>query len=391
MAKNKKMRPKISLIIPVRGRENLLQKTIDCAIAGAINEIEIIIVTNDYDGPVPIGKGVRVIKSAITGTGRARHVGVMAATAPIVVTVDGHVKLCEMWDDYVLEHFARRGWGKSIACGFVGGLTADFKVEREPWCRGAKICFEEVNASEVRPLTAKWHQNEHGAKIGAVMGAFYAFRRTWYAEIGQPWNLFSSWGCDEETISVASWISGGDCRLMDDHVISYHPFSRTPVIDYSSSDSDQIRRNRLALPLLFPFSPEDMELLFLYYPQFQGITLSAREREFADFHSDKKAAMQAYLDNHVDGYAAWKAQLKQTIAIVNQRIVPSPIKQRQARIGPPQRLEEITHEVCDRCDHVDPFVCYSTESRLRRYKCKFCGRKAWRPREGGRIQFAINN
>lgn len=377
-----KAKPKVTLVIPVRGVDSLLGRTVDCAISGAINDVEVLIVDNGYEGVLPKGKGIRVIKCDEAGTGQARHAGVMAARANVVVTVDAHVKLCTMWDDYVLEHFDRRNWNKTIACGFVGGIDADFIVCQDPCYKGATIhMFDDTRNGETRPFVAKWDdRNQHGRKIGAVMGAFYAFKKSWYKRIGEPWSVLHSWGCDEELISVASWLNGGDCRLMDKHVVSWHLFSRPEVVDYMDEERAMIALNRFVLFSLFPFSDLARDKLRAEFAEMGEVRLSDRQIEFAAKYADKKPELERYLQQYVVGYDDWMATA-QTVA------VDKPVQ--VAR--PPQRLEMLPEDVCDRCDAVGTFRCYSTEARVRRYRCKACGRKAWRPRDGGRLKFTICN
>ncbi len=395
MSKAKK-RPAVSLVIPVRGKESLLQRTIDGANQTAFGEVEIIVVDNGYEGPAPFGKNLKIINCADSGTGHARHAGVMVASAPVVITIDAHVKLCPMWDEYVLTHFETPSWNKTIACGYVGGLNINWSERESPCYTGAKMHWVEIKEGEIRPMAAKWHDNRHGEKIGAVMGAFYAFKKSWYKTIGQPWGVFDSWGCDEELISMASWMSGGDCRLMHDHVQSWHLFDRPERVAYTPGEIMDINANRFKLLLLFPFPEDDVAEIFRRWPQISGIELKDRQKIFARKHESSGKRLKAYLKNHVEGYASWRAELASAANLPPNpapaaSAPPAPPVVRIMRPAPPQRLQTRPRDICDRCDAVDSYVCYRTERNFRRYKCKACGRKAWRPNDGGPMQFTVNN
>jgi len=377
MEKNK---PRVSLVIPARGRELLLQRTIDCAISGAVNDVEIIVVDNGLQVDAPCGSGVRVVKCGTGGTGPARHAGVMAASTPVVVTIDAHVKLCDGWDDYVLEHFEAKAWSKTVACGHVGVLLPDFSIEKEACYTGARLHWSESVGTEIRPLAAKWETNKFGSQIGAVMGAFYAFKKSWYEKIGCPWSVFTSWGCDEEIISLASWLSGGDCRLMAEHVRSYHLFGHAERISYSFEEVVVISRNRLLLYKIFPFSEVDVAALVKKHPQLGGCVLEKNQQAFADRYLGKSEALSDYLHKYVIGYQEWCDSLpKKTADLCAQKRKP------------PQRLPARPLDRCDQCDAVKSFVVVRTDDGVRRYKCKYCGRNAWRNRPEDLLQFSINN
>lgn len=369
--------PKLSLIIPARGKEPLLQQTIDCAIKGALNKVEIIVVDNGLEVAAPCGSDVRVIKSEISGTGAARHAGVLAALAPVIVTIDAHVRLCDFWDDYVLDHFERKAWAKTVACGHVGGLATDFSVEKEACYTGAQIHWQEINGSETRLLVPKWSDNSFGSRIGAVMGAFYAFKKSWYEKMAGPWSVFASWGCDEETISIASYLAGGDCRLMAEHVRSWHLFGHPERIRYTTAEIATIAANRFLLFRLFPFAFEDLAAVASQHPEVNA-PLSDQQTKFAQHYSDKSAELADYLGKYVIGYQEWRDSIVQKTA--------TPPKRRK----PPQRLPTVPLDQCDQCDAINSFICVRTEE-IRRYKCKVCGRNAWRQRPEDQLKFTINN
>jgi glycosyltransferase involved in cell wall biosynthesis len=400
MGRKKAGSPRVAMVIPVRGADAMLQRTIDCARAGAVGPVEVIVVDNGYTGePVAAADNVRVIGSGC-GTGQARHAGVMAARAPLVVTVDAHVRLCEMWDDYVVDQFSRKGWSKTVACGFVGALKHDFMPQGEPHYKGARMHWVEESGGEVRPLAAKWcDAGKFGGKIGAVMGAFYAFRKKWYVEIGEPWSVFSSWGCDEELISLASWLSGGDCRLMAQHIKSWHLFSRPEAVPYADWELAEIRANRFRLLRMMPVPVDVLERFARIYPGMYDASLNVRQLDFAKRFAGEGRRMADYLRDYVEGYAQWQVRAEQTAVITIEPecrragAAAAVVAQAAAAVVPAaapktaQVLPKKPVDRCDRCEAVDSFVCYKTSYLLRKYRCKHCGRKAYRRKDDAEIMF----
>lgn len=392
--KKRESRPAVSLVIPVRGSDRMLQQTIDRANTAAINKVEIIVAANDYTGAAPVGSNVHVVNVDKPGTGHARHAGVLSARAPIVVTIDAHVRLCDMWDDYIKAVFERTAWRKSIACGHVGALKSDFTPAGPCKYHGAKIHWLEIkDTGEARPLAARWHDNKSERKIGAVMGAFYAFRRQWYSEIGEPWGVLDSWGLDEELISLASWMSGGDCKLLPAHIEAWHMFGRADQISYSVTEAEEIRNNRFKLLRLFPFPAAAVAEIERRFPRdmLAAQLTTDRQLSFVMRFAGCAPMMQEYCERWIEPekVAIVKRESVETTPAAEVAVVAATNK--PVALRPPQRLQERPIDVCDRCDAVGSFVCYSTERSVRRYRCKNCGRKAWRPRTGGRMRFAPYN
>jgi len=50
-------------------------------------------------------------------------------------------------------------------------------------------------------------------ELPAIMGACYFMPRLWYLELAPLKNL-RAWGCDELSLSLSAWLSGGDVRFM---------------------------------------------------------------------------------------------------------------------------------------------------------------------------------
>lgn len=402
----------VALVIPVRGVEPMLQQTIDSAIEQAGTcAAEIIVVDNGLTQEPPDMRGSgRVIKATIPGTSFARHVGVLAATSSIVVTIDAHMLLGKFWADNLREQFDCSDWARSVCCGMVGHLGADFLPIEGPFYRGAKLNLFDTSDGR-RVLPPRWcAANKPGKKIGAIMGAFYVFKRDWYEKIGAPWRLNRSWGCDEEIISLASWLSGGDCRLLPDDLTAWHYFRDKPIIPYAPQERYMQEANRDRLLRLFPFDDGLVAAAGAFLGRPVDMGLSVEDAAFSSLYAGHAEKLGAHLANWCTGYAAWMERgeiekpepsayaLDAALAakIPHARILdrqpptpatPAPAVDRAM----PQALDPLPVDRCDQCDAKDSFRVVKTESRVRRYECTKCGRAAWRPREGASLNFSIRN
>lgn len=384
--------PEITLVIPARGAETLLQRTIDHAVAVAGAEVEVIVVDNGIvGGPAPAGRSVRVIHPEITGTSAARHVGMMLAQTEVVVTIDAHVRLDRCWALNILETFANQDWHQTVACGHVGHLTEKFNPDDDPCYHGARINWMD-NSAEPRALVARWDAHtKPGGKIGAIMGAFYAMRTDWYQAMCCPWQVNRSWGCDEELISIASYLSGGDCRILPDDCRAWHRFNTASQIAYSPAEISEIMRNRLRMLRLFPFTSGEVSALcrFMRFPDPPALDTDTLTT-FADCYSENRAELLRYLETWVTGYCAWRAaadDAARTLAAAATFSAPSA----PAATAAPHRLATIPVDTCPQCDARDSFLVTHTYPTFRRYKCKRCGKKAWRLKDGDAMNFGIRN
>ena len=96
-------KPKLTLTIPARGREDLLRQTVEHAVAVAGVPIEVVVIDNGLDAGIIDGwtppPCVRIVRCDNFGTGQARHAGMVAASCEIVATIDAHMRMGDGWRD----------------------------------------------------------------------------------------------------------------------------------------------------------------------------------------------------------------------------------------------------------------------------------------------------
>jgi hypothetical protein len=119
------------------------------------------------------------------------------------------------------------------------------------------------DASEPQAFVAKWRKSETTGPIGAVMGAFYSFRRDWYMDgLRRPWQYGTGWGSDEELISAATWLRGGSVHLLP--VAVWHRARGPADVPYKLTNEQVwgVWGNRLRMLYMMPMPQE--ELIAMY-------------------------------------------------------------------------------------------------------------------------------
>jgi hypothetical protein len=287
-----------------------------------------------------------------------------------------------------------------------GGQWADSPTDN-PYS-GAKIAWKTVEpvngdptTTEPAALAAKWHkQNVPGGQIGAVMGAFYAMLRSWYTEMGEPWIVGTAWGTDEELISIASYLCGGDVRLLPARIEVTHrmsdPKTNPDRWAATGADIDGIWLNRFRVVHLFPLSDTERSEL-LEHLSFNAHTV-LRPGWARKLLEDRARPEVEKLRQHFAGRVGeWTTyhnrwiehppvdQVQATAALYaknrGQPYPPVATPATAAPAAPPdpryKAEQQIVHrrtEICSLCDARNSFRVVRTMGTRRYAKCSNCGR-----------------
>lgn len=312
--------PRISLIIPARGDEIMLSDTINNSIAQANGfPIEVIIIDNGLTNKIIIVAGgpVKMIKlENARGCGIARHKGVEDARGQIIVTIDAHVRLGFDWASEVYKAMSENGIDDAIYCGHVGHLGDDFTPADQPCYHGAEFHWVDPGTSDFRPLAALWYRGDNTTgERGAIMGAYYAFSKACYQEIGSPWSLTNGWGCDEEMLSLAAVCSQKKIMMLPLTCSSWHWFG-CARISYSDVDIVAIIETRLRIASLFPFSAAARKELC-------ALPLQTKEQiEFANMYASAYELLDQHLMRWCKGYAEFLKRQDNAIEIDEKYLIP---------------------------------------------------------------------
>ena len=223
----------LAIVVPYRKEETDLQTTLDAA-AKSAGDGAVIYAVEDKDH---------------SGPGRNRHRGVeAAASADVIITIDAHMR----FRGAVLKRMAMQIKTKggllvpfchhNAECSFV-----DKTKTGENYYAGARMVYKNKDGDNRVALCAKWARDTKPGPRGAVMGACYGFRRDWYMEVGQPMAMLTGWGCEEEALSIASWMSGHTPEIFDGHVAHLYRSVTPWHATQTQSERVAVRQNRMAL------------------------------------------------------------------------------------------------------------------------------------------------
>lgn len=242
----------LSVITTVRGDEPQTARTLHNAASKAGCPVELIVV---FDGQLPdenLEADQLLAHTTPRGIGPSRHRGIMAAKYEVVLLVDAHMNFEQDYGQKILHHYRLKKHAKDITCGRCIPAHPDLEpMAGTDGYTGARFALKsEESGGEKWCLSGKWSEQSVDNEIGCVFGACYSFRREWYKKIGEPLNLLAGWFGDEEYLSIASWLAGGRCFLLDYWVS--HLFRDKPSFQWGRKDWMQPALNRARLIHLFP-------------------------------------------------------------------------------------------------------------------------------------------
>jgi hypothetical protein len=392
----------LALVLAVKGGEPLLPATIKNARRTAGDDIEIIC---SYDGKesVPagsVGEDTRVV-SYCTGSGPTRHAGIMATNAKIIFTCDAHMDFSNGWAVAAVDYI--RGHARTVVCAPMRACDSHFQRhagKTRDIYTGCRMQWIDRGESETRCLCAKWSDNKPGDQIGVVMGAFYGFTRAWYVSMGAPWAALTGYGLDEEMISIASWLSGGDVRIIPDIEVA-HVFRDVSPSLSSRDDYARIWANRLRLPHLVPVTPPER------YALIEALTESSSFASYrfildavkADQERPSVAALKKIWTAHRREWEAFRMRFVDGFIPVELPAISIPSDPAAEKFTPPPEIpagarRQVIHvppTVCERCNALNSFslprsgrTVGATEiSNKRQFVvCSHCGAKAVRIFDG---------
>ena len=255
------MKAGLSIVVTIRGDEPKAADTMINAKRQAGCPVELIAV---YDGTEPdpdLPVNQILAHRTARGIGPSRHKGVMAAQYSVVLLIDAHMNFQKDFGKTILKHYKNKAHARDVTCGRCVPSMLDLSPMKhedgtiEYGYTGARFSLRsEESGGEKWCLSGKWADQKVNTEIGCVFGATYAFRKTWYKKIGEPLDLLRGWYGDEEYLSIASWLAGGRCVLLD--YWASHLFRDTPSFNWTRSDMMYPSVNRARMVDLFPAGPE---------------------------------------------------------------------------------------------------------------------------------------
>ena len=214
--------PYISIIIPVHNDAAELSKTILGIVQTTNQEDCEIIVVNDAstDGVKPSLISKTITNSRRVGVSPSRHIGALQAKGDWLLFMDSHMRFEPGWLDKAIA-VLKAGAASTLYCGTVVyciGETPNI-VGMPSNYHGAKFHVHGPHPKTLKTqiFDAIWaeKQLDHNPIIQCVMGACYFIHAFEYFRLS-PLEHLRTWGCEEEMLSLKTWLSGGEVRLLSD-------------------------------------------------------------------------------------------------------------------------------------------------------------------------------
>lgn len=347
MAKHKQ--PATAIVCAWRKGETDLAATINSA-TGSIFDGAKIITVEDKDAH---------------GPGRTRHRGIEAAAdAEVIVIVDSHMRFAKGALSALASYAAKNG-GVCCAQTFHNERCA---FEGDPYA-GARIVYRAKDGRAYTALAGKWARDHKPGPRGCVMGGCYAFRRDWYYEVGQPLAMLPGWGCDEEALSIASWLSGATPRCLPVQVA--HLYRPRPPWHVMSAEYAAVYAGRMALIHAVVTEASARHEL-------EGWTRSGVPEGVPVCSTPEAERFRLALLKLPRKWADWRAQVCEPDELDGvQDKSPRPVDTPARRTPVPQMITPLIGVKCMHCHSVHDPIKLKVEQVYpngnRRHKCEICG------------------
>lgn len=224
----------LTIVIPCCNEyPSTLLHTVETAIATSGGKANVIVV--DDCSPTPIAEMFSCSPwSIITnehrcGVGPSRTIGVLHSLTKYVLICDSHMHFFQGWYEETMRRI--EGRPKTVHCARCVGFNFDrnhLVVPEGDYCGGTlNVCGpDRQDPNKMQVLEGIWNPPtvKDDAEIACVMGASYIMEREWFLKLN-PLAHLRQWGCDEQMLSIKSWLAGGDCRFMANVKIG-HRFSK---------------------------------------------------------------------------------------------------------------------------------------------------------------------
>lgn len=156
------------------------------------------------------------------GSPASRHLGAMIANRDYIVQCDSHVRFCIGWFEQ-LQRGIEAHPGAVFCAKMLALETGCMELENHKGSyHGATWCFNGMENNRPKIFEAVWNNFQPGDlyELPAVMGSTYAYPREFYLKLS-PHRFLRSFGLEEESLSLKTWLAGGEIRMMKEFVIGH--------------------------------------------------------------------------------------------------------------------------------------------------------------------------
>ena len=254
---------KLSVIIPFLNEGAEIEQTIIEIKRTAGESVDIVLVndasTDGYDY-VSIAKKYNVNyyqNRTRQGSAATRDIGIFHCKTPFFLTIDGHMRFYhDMWVDKIVS--AIDNDERAIYCCrckawcYETGVESKINAFYGAYVGLNQYCGEGI--LDVNWIRQDFFQNLKIVDIPCILGACYAASRKYWQFLKGECGL-KLYGCDEQNISIKTWMEGGRCRLLKDVTIGHLFRQKIPY----QADIKEINHNKAFIAAtLFPVEHQMM-------------------------------------------------------------------------------------------------------------------------------------
>lgn len=290
---------KLTVIIAFRNEGDEVEKTIQSILETTKRgSVPIILMDDASDDGVDYeavakeyGCRYRRMPNAL-GPAIARMIGARWCDTEYFVFMDGHMRLYDRnWNERVIKVLDENP--RAILCSGTLNMAAE---TGNRWHSGA--CFKnEAPGGIFEALWAKDVPEYRGEtmEIPCVLGAFYAFKKSFWQEIKGLSGL-CGYGYEEPFMSLKAWYLGGKCLILRDFYVGhlYREVPPTPI------NGERYYANQMMLLDVFTLDPEERDKRVKEYrAQFDEEMLKKMDAAYAG-QANNVRVLKEYIAEHKD-------------------------------------------------------------------------------------------
>lgn len=191
----------------------------------------------------------------------ARLAGAMSARAPVLVVLDSHVEVNQVWLEPQLKRLKESP--ESVVAPQIAGIDSETFEYRKYDGIGCHISFKWVMQEKSQGMI--FPDSPDAIPSASMAGGLFAVNRDWFWEVGGYDEQFSMWGAENVEMPFRVWMCGGrvDCTPC---AITYHIY-RKGGSGYQSPP-EAIWKNRLRTARLWTGELFQLTETLVAHPEF---------------------------------------------------------------------------------------------------------------------------
>jgi glycosyltransferase involved in cell wall biosynthesis len=243
----------LTLIIPFLNEGDEVYKTVKCFVESADISIEIILIndasTDNYNYKIIAEKfDAKYIEHKIRkGVAASRDEGVDMCQTEYFLLLDAHMRSYQTNWASLIVNAIKSDKRSLLCCATACILYTDIEVvSYDNVGYGAYIDFSDLS---VKWISEIGNTEKDILDIPCVLGASYIGEKSYWQYLKGLSGL-TSYGCDEQLISMKVWLEGGKCKIIK-NIIFGHLFREPKKFMPYVIESKEFLSNRLLLIELF--------------------------------------------------------------------------------------------------------------------------------------------